>query len=50
MPLPEKVLAVVQMQRMAAPVVRARGRQVVPLNLMPLAIEVLAGISARIGI
>ena len=33
LPYPEKVRAVVQMQRMAAPVLRARGRQVRPWHI-----------------
>lgn len=33
LPYPEKVRAVVQLQRMAAPVLRARGRQVRPWHI-----------------
>ena len=36
LPIAEKVRAVVQMQRMAAPLLRARGRQVQPWDLAPL--------------
>ncbi len=35
LPFPEKVRAVVQMQQMAAPILRARGRQVTPWVLRP---------------
>lgn len=33
MSFPEKVRAVIQLQRMAAPLLRARGRQVVPWDI-----------------
>ncbi len=34
-PMPEKIRAVVQMQRLAAPIMRARGREVAPWDFGP---------------